>query len=343
VFNPLVAIAGGLTSVVALVNDILVPQAWLAVLVAVVAGAGLLVSVIPARRWPALDEFARRRLPNGYWRLPIVASLALVVGISAVAYGVSSSAPPGGWVGTQVPVVHDWQQSWGIIKEQTAQIAVDTGQIREDTDEIKEKASQILDDTGQIRDDVGAIASQIAGTKQETSEDPRKELANLGVQWSTGAFAEALRTGDYRAVELFLAGEMSPTVLHEGASGVLYALEPGTPDQVAMLEVVIAGGFDPEELVFDDSGVLGYDDCCFQSEDMTVMSWGQFQGPLLMWLAVREAYGRPDTSDISVIEYLLDLGVDTTITKAYLLNAEYAFGDYPSFQAARDAIVNHGQ
>ena len=44
--------------------------------------------------------------------------------------------------------------------------------------------------------------------KTETSDNPRKELMNQGITWSKASFAEAVRAGDVRAVNLFLAGGM---------------------------------------------------------------------------------------------------------------------------------------
>ena len=53
------------------------------------------------------------------------------------------------------------------------------------------------------------VDQKLGNVKRETSEDPRKELANLGTSWSGESFLEAVRNGDLRVVRLFVAADAS--------------------------------------------------------------------------------------------------------------------------------------
>ena len=50
------------------------------------------------------------------------------------------------------------------------------------------------------------VNSKIDQVKKETSSDPRKELANLGITWDKGNFHSAIKANDLRIVSLFLDG-----------------------------------------------------------------------------------------------------------------------------------------
>lgn len=55
---------------------------------------------------------------------------------------------------------------------------------------------------------LGRIETSIGEVKKETSSDPRKELANLGVSWNSQNLSSALANRDVKIVELFLRGGM---------------------------------------------------------------------------------------------------------------------------------------
>lgn len=60
-----------------------------------------------------------------------------------------------------------------------------------------------------IKDKVSDVQDKLGKVKQETSQDPRKELANLGVQWDRGTMEQAIKHGDLRTVKLFNEGGMT--------------------------------------------------------------------------------------------------------------------------------------
>jgi hypothetical protein len=51
---------------------------------------------------------------------------------------------------------------------------------------------------------IDRIGSSVETLKKETSSDPRKELANVGIMWSEDAFSAAVLGNDPKSVELFL-------------------------------------------------------------------------------------------------------------------------------------------
>lgn len=50
------------------------------------------------------------------------------------------------------------------------------------------------------------IDRKVAKLKKETSENPRKELANRGVEWSADSYYEALQNKDTETALLFIEG-----------------------------------------------------------------------------------------------------------------------------------------
>jgi len=107
-----------------------------------------------------------------------------------------------------------------------------------------------------LRADVRAVREELSNVKRETSADPRKELANLGVAWTGDAMLEAVRTGDLRVLELFLAGKMN--LYNASSQGrplpVMLALNDGNAPDV--LQRLLDNGLDINH-VYQMHGGLG--------------------------------------------------------------------------------------
>ena len=83
---------------------------------------------------------------------------------------------------------------------------------------IKQEASTIGADISRFEQSVSAVGESLenledigdtlGNIKLETSSDPRKELANMGMQWKYEYFLDALRNADERAIKLYLEGGM---------------------------------------------------------------------------------------------------------------------------------------
>jgi hypothetical protein len=69
-------------------------------------------------------------------------------------------------------------------------------------------SAKTLINTQDIKSGVQAIDSKMDTVKKEISSDPRKELANLGIQWNENNLREAIDRGDVDTAKLFMEGGM---------------------------------------------------------------------------------------------------------------------------------------
>ncbi len=157
------------------------------------------------------------------------------------------------------------------IDDRTSDIARDVTQIRKGVDVIQgetkglhKRTKLILSSAcaavllaavgiwqlGSLGHKTENISTQVTEAKKEVSKDPRKELANMGIQWKSEDFLEAIKQGDHKAVTLFLEGGMSPyakTNLHVFWHIIVNKL----PDFDWLLEQFIAHGFDVNKKIND--------------------------------------------------------------------------------------------
>ncbi|NBD00549.1 hypothetical protein GV764_16195 [Atlantibacter hermannii] len=90
-----------------------------------------------------------------------------------------------------------------------------------------------------IKEQVSDVQEKLGNVKQETSVDPRKELANLGVQWDRGTMEQAIKHGDLRTVKLFNEGGMTWSSLFLSAAMTEYGKNP-SKDLADTIEYVTA-------------------------------------------------------------------------------------------------------
>jgi hypothetical protein len=107
-----------------------------------------------------------------------------------------------------------------------------------------------------LRADMRAVRGELANVKRETSEDPRKELANLGTPWTGDAFLEAVRTGDLRLIDLFLAGEMPVYSANSQGRSLPIMLSLNSSNPVEVLDRLLEAGVDINR-IYEMSGGLG--------------------------------------------------------------------------------------
>lgn len=107
------------------------------------------------------------------------------------------------------------------------------------------------------------LTSATRELKKETSDDPRKELSNMGIEWTSAAFHDAVVRGDFKALDLFIAGGMPLTTRKDGnpASPLYYALARNEPNRVAMLEYFLDRGLDVNDRSICVPEALGTRDC----------------------------------------------------------------------------------
>ena len=107
-----------------------------------------------------------------------------------------------------------------------------------------------------LRADMREVKSELQQVKRETSEDPRKELANLGVAWNGDNFLEAVRTGDTRLIELFLQGQMPLYSASSQGRPLPVMLALNDSNAPAVLDQLLRGGLDIDHY-YEMPGGLG--------------------------------------------------------------------------------------
>lgn len=130
-------------------------------------------------------------------RLTLIAlfsMLGLVSGGLTYLQSTAPGAPERGILGANVDGIAGVQDQLFGLSQQVARI--------EDTTDRIDTRTETIDRTTQETRQI------VEGVKRETSEDPRKEISNIGREWNQQAFQIAVNEKNTRAVELYLAGGM---------------------------------------------------------------------------------------------------------------------------------------
>ena len=125
--------------------------------------------------------------------------------------------PPQGLIVTKVPELAALQQSLTGIKGDLNEILTSTTSAAKGIESLNKSA------------------------KKETSEDPRKELSNIGLLWDAEGFLKSIENGDKRAINLYLAGGMRPDARTD-QSVLFYAIARDAPDLEWTLKQLINYG-----------------------------------------------------------------------------------------------------
>lgn len=224
---------------------------------------------------------------------------------------------------TTFPGLARAQESLGIIEQRLAK--------------VDEKLTSIGVDVRGIREEMGTL-------KKETSANPRKELNNMGIGWTEQEFIDALMRSDLVALELFLDGGMSPLLNHNGASAVLYALQPRLPDPRPVLELLIRKGFDVNAPLVDANIMYTYGDSMPPHFDTPETPRGYaawqntFAGPALLWVVMAATYRMPAEYDLQVIEFLLEHGADRRAVNSFMAAYKPIWGDTTPYQQVAEVL-----
>lgn len=95
-----------------------------------------------------------------------------------------------------------------LVQDQIADITASLRGIEDNTRETADNTRATAENTQRIQQDTAQIADNTAASKRETSDNPRKELANRGVTWDYQSFLQAIRYGDEETAILFIEGGM---------------------------------------------------------------------------------------------------------------------------------------
>lgn len=110
---------------------------------------------------------------------------------------------------------------------------------------IGSSAAQVKDAAERLEgtsDTVTRIDTKMGHLKLETSKDPRKELANMGGQWSGAGFSDALAGNDLKVLALFMDGQFNVTTVQREISQLF--LENQFPQKRNVIDLLRAKGVD---------------------------------------------------------------------------------------------------
>ncbi|MEQ1639107.1 MAG: hypothetical protein ABL903_20800 [Methylococcales bacterium] len=135
------------------------------------------------------NELVELWQPDGvaFWKKGLFQVLTFLTALTFGA-GVYAKVNPKGFLATKIDSVASLQTNLGLIDFKLGNISVKQDKIIE----VLEKADKKID-----------------LVKKETSDNPRKELSNMGISWTQESFYAAVESGDFVVVELFAAGGMN--------------------------------------------------------------------------------------------------------------------------------------
>lgn len=196
--------AGG---VVGAINDLLDPLIALSSFTLAALVIAMVITVAAAASTRVRNTLAALPAPkpvsdliSQYWALPLFSALVVLAAVILGATFITEKSGDAGFIAEAIPGVAALKRDVGIIRQTAQNIEKNTGKIAAQAEQLNEKANNL---------------------KRETSLDPQKELANMGVAWSNDHFADALIRGDEKVVSLFLAAGWNPLSGDEGAGNAI--------------------------------------------------------------------------------------------------------------------------
>lgn len=122
---------------------------------------------------------------ENYWAKPIIVGLIVLSTVLMLAsFFTQRNSDNNGLLAATFPSLAVFQEELGIVNVKLSEISQNTNRAATGIESIDKKADNF---------------------KREVSEDPQKELSNMGVPWTNDGFGQALLRNDTRVVSLFLA------------------------------------------------------------------------------------------------------------------------------------------
>jgi len=222
-------IGGGVSVILAVVTDFLSPIGGGEYgLYMIISAVFMVVISYLLHVTPFFDKKIETLMPN-YWYWPTLSSLLLAIAVMSSSLLLTNEVNNKagnqkiGYLASQFSLVEGMQQQLHIINESLVV--------------INEKLDTIEINTAET-------TSEVKKLKKETSDNPRKELANLAVAWTGVAFGEAVLNSDLQVVRLFIRGGMSPHIVdatYDRAVSLLMVLKK-PKDTEEMLQLFINSG-----------------------------------------------------------------------------------------------------
>lgn len=133
-------------------------------------------------------NYLYKKFLGEWWHLPILKVVSLMLLITGLSYyGTMKNENEGGWLATYFPAIANFQKTFSNIDGNLSDINQKTTIISNSSIEISETTKTL---------------------KKEVSENPRKELNNMGIKWSEGEYWGAIVNRDIDVIKLFSSGGM---------------------------------------------------------------------------------------------------------------------------------------
>ena len=176
---------GVIGGVFGFVGDVLQPVAAIGAMLAVAGVIVLLISLC-LKVIPPIDSSLKNKFAN-YWYAPFALTIILFSAVTYGAYLISDKygEDGNGVMASYVPGIDKLQESLGIV-EKKLDTVIDNQRITHD--KIDQVGEQQVVLTTKNYDAIKQVEKGQELLKKETSTDPRKELANQGVSWSSESF-----------------------------------------------------------------------------------------------------------------------------------------------------------
>ncbi len=134
---------------------------------------------------------------------------------------------------------------WAYVNKSPTVIEQVYTAISKNIEKTAENTEEIAKNTAEISTKLDDVNDNIKLTKQETSIDPQKELANKGIQFSVDGFESQLDIGNLENIELFFKAKF-PLYTENANSQVLLAkvFWAKSPNYKEIIKLAIKYGFD---------------------------------------------------------------------------------------------------
>lgn len=173
------------------------------------------------------NELVELWQPDGvaFWKKGLFQVLTFLTALSFGA-GVYAKDNPKGFLATKIDSVASLQTNLGLIDSKLGEISAKQDKIIEVLDKADKKIDLV---------------------KKETSDNPRKELANLGVSWDEDSFMQSIIQNDKNAFDLFIAGGFKLEDKDDPYNYFVYEMMKNKKD-FSMLKSAIDNGSVPKNI-----------------------------------------------------------------------------------------------
>ena len=175
------------------------------------------------------NELVELWQPDGvaFWKKGLFQVLTFLTTLSLGA-GVYAKDNPNGFLATKIDSVANLQTSLGLIDSKISDISAKQDKIIEGVEIANNKLDLV---------------------KKETSENPRKELANLGITWDDESFTDAMIKKDGKEVALFLNAGYKLKLSPESAFTFAYDYIDKNGDITLLKQAIEIGAIDKDSFL----------------------------------------------------------------------------------------------